>query len=120
MLREKEAPASSAPGSNFPSGTLSAPPGLCVCGGKKRRGYWSGYRDDFDDEGEEYNAKGVVKALKGNDKGMFSENEVRKVLRGLGREERMRLSVYFVSCPWFLKLILSGCLTTELQLSLIV
>src|ERR1700683_1593779 len=22
----------------------------CVCGGKKRKGYWSGYRDDDDDD----------------------------------------------------------------------
>jgi len=91
MLRENEASVSVVPGSNISSGTLPAPPGLCICGGKKRRGYWSGYRDDFDDDGEEHDAKRVVKALKGNDKGMFSENEVRKVLRTLGREERMRL-----------------------------
>lgn len=61
--------------------------GLCVCGGKKRKGYWSGYRDDeeYDDAGD------LIKALKGDGKGQFSELEVRKALRGLGREERMRL-----------------------------
>jgi pyrimidine and pyridine-specific 5'-nucleotidase len=68
----------------------------CVCGGRRRRGYWSGYRDE--DEGEEDGSEreegefGVrlVRALKGkgND---FSEKEVRRALRGLGREGRMRL-----------------------------
>lgn len=92
MLRENGTPASVTPGFNISSGSLSAPSGLCICGGKKRRGYWSGYRgDDDDDDDEEHDAKHVVKALKGNGKGMFSENEVRKVLRTLGREERMRL-----------------------------
>lgn len=61
--------------------------GLCVCGGKKRKGYWSGYRDDdeYDDAGD------LSKALRGDSKGQFNELEVRKALRGLGREERMRL-----------------------------
>lgn len=75
------------------SGVGEGHEGICVCGGKKKRGYWSGYRDDSDDEGEgELEGKGaLVKALKGDGKGRFSEIEVRKVLRGLGREERMRL-----------------------------
>ena len=61
--------------------------GLCVCGGKRRKGYWSGYRDDeeYDDAGD------LAKALRGDGKGQFSELEVRKALRGLGRDERMRL-----------------------------
>jgi pyrimidine and pyridine-specific 5'-nucleotidase len=33
----------------------------------------------------------LTKALRGDGKGVFSENEVRKALRTLGREERMRL-----------------------------
>lgn len=77
------------------SGVGEAHEGMCVCGGKKKRGYWSGYRDDSDEEGEGgsgFEKKGaLVKALKGDGKGRFSEIEVRKVLRGLGREERMRL-----------------------------
>jgi pyrimidine and pyridine-specific 5'-nucleotidase len=77
------------------SGEGEAHEGICVCGGMKKRGYWSGYRDDSDEEeGEGERGKGgkaLVKALKGNGKGKFSEIEVRKVLRGLGREERMRL-----------------------------
>jgi pyrimidine and pyridine-specific 5'-nucleotidase len=70
--------------------------GICVCGGKKKRGYWSGYRDDSDDDEEDgerrFEGKGaLLKALKGDGKGKFSEIEVRRVVRGLGREERMRL-----------------------------
>jgi pyrimidine and pyridine-specific 5'-nucleotidase len=77
-------------------GNVEAHEGLCVCGGKKKkkRGYWSGYRDDSDDSGEEgsYVEKGaLVKALKGDGKGRFNEIEVRRVVRALGREERMRL-----------------------------
>jgi len=70
--------------------------GLCVCGGKKKKGYWSGYRDDSDSEDDgdfdaRKDSKALVKALKGDGKGRFSEIEVRRVVRGLGREERMRL-----------------------------
>ncbi|KAF8638454.1 hypothetical protein AX17_002188 [Amanita inopinata Kibby_2008] len=70
----------------------------CVCGGKRRRGYWSGYRDDeeSDDEGGDAD---LVRALKGDGRGGFSEKEVRKALRGLTREERMRLiSIILDSC----------------------
>ena len=75
---------------------MEAHEGLCVCGGKKKkkRGYWSGYRDDSDDSEEEggFEEKGaLVKALKGDGKGRFNEIEVRRVVRALGREERMRL-----------------------------
>ena len=78
------------------SGEGEAHEGICVCGGKKKkRGYWSGYRDDSDDEAEGergFEGKGaLVKALKGDGKGRFSEIEVRRVFRALGREERMRL-----------------------------
>jgi len=61
--------------------------GLCVCGGKKSKGYWSGYRDDEEYEGD----ADLARALRGDGSGQFSEKEVRKALRGLGREERMRL-----------------------------
>ena len=69
----------------------------CTCGGKRKRGWWSGYRDDedFDDEegGEDGEfGKRLVKALKGKGKGgEFSEREVKRALRGLNREGRMRL-----------------------------
>jgi pyrimidine and pyridine-specific 5'-nucleotidase len=77
-------------------GSGEAHEGICVCGGKKKKGgYWSGYRHDSDEEEEGemgFERKGaLVKALKGGGKGKFSEIEVRKALRGLGREERMRL-----------------------------
>lgn len=82
-----------------PGGEGEAHDGLCVCGGqkKKKRGYWSGYRDSDDDDEEEDSckekgtSKALVKALKGDAKGGFNEIEVRRVVRGLGREERMRL-----------------------------
>lgn len=69
---------------------------LCVCGGKKRKGYWSGYRDDSDDDDSgDFDScndpKALVKVLKGHGKGRFSEIEIRRVVRGLGREDRMRL-----------------------------
>jgi pyrimidine and pyridine-specific 5'-nucleotidase len=60
----------------------------CVCGGKKRKGYWSGYRNDDDDYDMDVD---LVRALKGDGEGGFSESEVRKALRGLDRDERMRL-----------------------------
>ncbi|PPQ95787.1 hypothetical protein CVT26_015887 [Gymnopilus dilepis] len=80
--------------------------GLCICGGKKRKGYWSGYRDD-----EDYDLEGVdlVKALKGDGQGTFSELEVRKALRGLGREERMRL----------IAIILDSCLPGDIRLQIL-
>ncbi|PPQ94181.1 hypothetical protein CVT25_003818 [Psilocybe cyanescens] len=79
--------------------------GLCVCGGRKRKGYWSGYRDDeeYDDAGD------LAKALKGDGKGQFSEIEVRKALRGLGREERMRL----------IAIILDSCLPGDIRLQIL-
>ncbi|KDR79285.1 hypothetical protein GALMADRAFT_223515 [Galerina marginata CBS 339.88] len=79
--------------------------GLCVCGGKKRKGYWSGYRDDeeYDDAGD------LLKGLKGDGKGNFSEVEVRKALRGLGRDERMRL----------IAIILDSCLPGDIRLQIL-
>ncbi|KAF9479123.1 hypothetical protein BDN70DRAFT_879098 [Pholiota conissans] len=79
--------------------------GLCVCGGKKRKGYWSGYRDDeeFDDAGD------LAKAIRGDGKGQFSELEVRKALRGLSREERMRL----------IAIILDSCLPGDIRLQIL-
>ncbi len=62
----------------------------CVCGGKKRKGYWSGYREADDDEpGGEVD---LSTALKGVGNGTFNEIEVRKAVRGLSRDDRMRLS----------------------------
>jgi pyrimidine and pyridine-specific 5'-nucleotidase len=64
---------------------------LCVCGAQKTAGYWSGYRgggNDFDGEGPD-----LIKALRRDASGEFSETEVRKAIRGLSRDERMRLYV---------------------------
>src|ERR1700734_4403772 len=47
--------------------------GYCVCGGKKRKGYWSGYRDDDDDDDVDVD---LMRALKGDGEGGFSESEV--------------------------------------------
>ena len=71
----------------------------CVCGGKRRKGYWAGFRDDDGDDSDGDDAQGrdnedygkrLVRALKGKGN-EFSERDVRKALRGLGREGRMRL-----------------------------
>ncbi|KAL1744912.1 WD40-repeat-containing domain protein [Schizophyllum fasciatum] len=62
----------------------------CVCGGKKRRGYWAGYREDDEDEEEDVD---LVAALKGDGAGGFNERAVRKALRKLSRDDRMRLCV---------------------------
>lgn len=61
----------------------------CVCGGKKRAGYWSGYRGEEDDSvnGE----VDLLTALKGDGGGGFNEIEVRRAVRGLERDDRMRL-----------------------------
>lgn len=91
----------------------------CVCGGKRKKGYWSGYReededsDEFDDDNDDDYGKRLIKALKGRGN-EFSERDVRKALRGLGREGRMRLLVHSfpIRCR-FLTIVFS----TELPLS---
>ena len=63
---------------------------LCVCGGKKRKDYWSGYRG-FEDDGQEQGGEvDLATVLKGQD-GTFNEIEVRRVVRTLSRDDRMRL-----------------------------
>lgn len=60
---------------------------ICVCGGRKVKGYWGGYDGDIvDDDGT-----GLAGTLKGDGKGGFDEKEVKKAVRRLGREARMRL-----------------------------
>ena len=61
---------------------------LCVCGGRKGADYWSGYRrgGDNHDGGPD-----LAKALKRGPDGEFNEAEVRKAVRCLSRDERMRL-----------------------------
>lgn len=89
--------------------------GLCICGGKKRKGYWSGYRDDeeYDDDDETMD---LARVLKGNGKGQFNEIEVRKALRGLGREQRMRLFVVHFS--FLLSHITDACLVRRIAIIL--
>lgn len=60
----------------------------CVCGGKRRKGYWSGWAGDGDEEDGDID---LLRALKGDGAGGFNEAEVRKAMRGLARDERMRL-----------------------------
>lgn len=62
---------------------------FCVCGGRKGADYWSGYRDSGDNHDGE--GPDLTKALKREANGEFNEAEVRKVIRGLSRDERMRL-----------------------------
>ncbi|KAI0087154.1 hypothetical protein BDY19DRAFT_893676 [Irpex rosettiformis] len=85
--------------------TIEDADNYCVCGGKKRKGYWSGYRGDDDDpEGE----VDLATALKGQN-GIFNETEVRKAIRGLSRDERMRL----------IALILDSCMPGDIRLQIL-
>ena len=62
---------------------------FCVCAGRREADYWSGYRgvgESNDGEGPD-----LMKALKKKADGEFNEAEVRKAIRGLSRDERMRL-----------------------------
>jgi pyrimidine and pyridine-specific 5'-nucleotidase len=85
MLRDKENQAST-----NPLLTVGDADSFCVCGGKKRKGYWSGYRDD--DDGDEFGGEvDLATALKGSGNGTFNEIEVRRAVRTLTRDDRMRL-----------------------------
>ncbi|KAG5333218.1 hypothetical protein C0989_006075, partial [Termitomyces sp. Mn162] len=84
----------------------------CVCGGKRRKGYWAGYRDDeefSEDESEDGDkdafGEKLVKALKGRGHNS-SEKEVRRGLRGLNREQRMRLIAIILDCDIRLQILL--------------
>ena len=85
VLKEKERQHENGGYSNI---TLLNGDDFCVCGGQKRSsGYWSGYR-----EGDTNDCPGdLLSALRGDGSGGFNEIEVRKALRGLSREDRMRL-----------------------------
>ncbi|KAH0828736.1 hypothetical protein J3R83DRAFT_3157 [Lanmaoa asiatica] len=59
---------------------------ICVCGGRKAKGYWSGYAEHLiEDE------VGLASALRGDGRGGFDEKEVKRAVRGLKREARMKL-----------------------------
>ncbi|KAI0300556.1 hypothetical protein B0F90DRAFT_1723944 [Multifurca ochricompacta] len=80
---------------------------LCVCGGRKRADYWSGYRgNDHDYNGE---APDMMTALKRDASGEFSEADVRRAIRGLSRDERMRL----------IAIILDSCLPGDIRLQIL-
>ena len=72
--------------------------GFCFCGSRKRKGFWSGYQEDED---EDIGDGDIMRALRGDGKGFFSEKEIRQALRGFNREDRMRLIAIILECPWF-------------------
>ncbi|KAI0683273.1 hypothetical protein BC835DRAFT_1396028 [Cytidiella melzeri] len=80
---------------------------FCVCGGKKRKGYWSGYRGDGDDN-EPRGEVDLATVLKGVN-GTFNETEVRRAIRTLSRDDRMRL----------IALILDSCMPGDIRLQIL-
>ncbi|GBE84647.1 hypothetical protein SCP_0606260 [Sparassis crispa] len=81
--------------------------GYCTCGGKRRKEYWSGYRGGEDDgiRGE----VDLATALRGDGSGRFNEIEVRRAVRGLGRDDRMRL----------ISIILDSCMPGDIRLQIL-
>lgn len=102
MLRERERQQET-------GGTMLNPDddSYCVCGGKKKKGYWSGYRGSEDDGiGGEVD---LATVLKGDGSGGFNEMEVRRVVRGLSRDDRMRL----------IAIILDSCMPGDIRLQIL-
>ena len=59
------------------------------------------YEEDGGEEGSKEEGTRLVKALKGRGNGVeFSEKEVRRALRGLSREARMRLIAIILDCAF--------------------
>ena len=85
VLRERERQREDGGGASL----LTDADDLCVCGGRKGADYWSGYREGGDNHDRE--GPDLMKALKREANGEFNEAEVRKAIRGLSRDERMRL-----------------------------
>lgn len=79
VLRDRGASTNGAPTALPDSDTY------CVCGGRRRPGYWAGYAGDADDDGGDVD---LLRALNGGD---FNEGEIKKAVRRLSREDRMRL-----------------------------
>ncbi|XP_006456105.1 hypothetical protein AGABI2DRAFT_188160 [Agaricus bisporus var. bisporus H97] len=73
---------------------------FCICGGQKQQGFWSGYREDYQDpfDGD------LAKTL-----GSFDEKNIRKALRNLDQQDRMRL----------IALILESCLPGDIRLQIL-
>lgn len=85
LLKEKERQHEN---SGHSSTTLPNGDDFCVCGGRKHgSGYWSGYRETKTDD----SPGDLPGALQGDGSGGFNKTEVRKAIRGLSREDRMRL-----------------------------
>ncbi|KAI0002518.1 hypothetical protein BJV74DRAFT_944257 [Russula compacta] len=80
---------------------------FCACGGRKGADYWSGYREGGDNHDGE--VPDLMKALKRGANGEFNEAEVRKAIRWLSRDERMRL----------ITIILDSCLPGDIRLQIL-
>ncbi|EIW75530.1 hypothetical protein CONPUDRAFT_65952 [Coniophora puteana RWD-64-598 SS2] len=101
LLRRQVSSSNTKPGAltiTASNSDMTLDPGMCVCGRRKRGGYWAGsrfavYGSDEEDDGEDGEEGGVDlgKALKGDGKGNFNDREVRRAVRGLKREARSRL-----------------------------
>ncbi|KAI0273050.1 hypothetical protein BGY98DRAFT_999687 [Russula aff. rugulosa BPL654] len=86
---------------------LTSDDDLCVCGGRKGADYWSGYRGGGDNHDE--GVPDLAKVLKRGPSGEFNEAEVRKAVRCLNRDERMRL----------ITIILDSCLPGDIRLQIL-
>jgi len=73
------------------------PEAFCFCEARKRKGFWSGYQDDEDDQSDSH--ADIVKALCGNGQGGFNEKEIKHALRRFSRDDRMRLIAAVLECP---------------------
>ena len=72
------------------------PEAFCFCGARKRKGFWSGYQGDEDDQSDSH--ADIVKALCGNGQGSFNEKEIKHTLRRFGQDDRMRLIAAILEC----------------------
>jgi pyrimidine and pyridine-specific 5'-nucleotidase len=72
---------------------------FCTCGGRKPRGgYWSGYSGEYD-EGMNGDVD-LLRALRKGSNSEFNEAEIRKAIRALSRDERMRLIGIILDCKF--------------------
>ena len=97
LLRDREQTHENG-GSNGLLALGASPDDLCVCGGKKRKGYWSGFRGLDDEDDAQGGEVDLATALKGKGDGTFNEIEVRRAVRTLTRDDRMRLYVSHRAC----------------------
>jgi pyrimidine and pyridine-specific 5'-nucleotidase len=64
---------------------------FCICGGQKQQGFWSGYRGD---------EHGQVDGDLAHVLNSFDEKDIRKVLRKLDQQDRMRLIALILECKF--------------------